>query len=316
MKRNGFIALGCCLLVMAAFGPVGAQKLQYGTAIKDSPVYYLPAYAAAEKGFWQQNGLEAEWVPFASTALMHKATAGGTLQLGMDSVFGHIPAQARSLPSLIIANVHAAIASGLYVASGSKLREAKELEGTKISVTSLGGTGHAMAQLMVKAAGIKNVKYVAIGTIPGQMAALKAGILDVVSGFHFTWLPLMARGELRMVVDLDDYLKGEWVSHAAFARKEFVASSPEVLRRWLKAVGQALDFISKNKEWTVQAMVREQGMPLAAAEEMYKLFRFTPDGKLSQKAVENVVQFLVEFGLVPKEQMPPADKLFTRQFTG
>jgi len=66
------ILLSFCLL-FAILGlvlprPWAADKLRFATTVKTHPILVMPVLAAEEKGFWKQNGLEAEWVPFEGDA--------------------------------------------------------------------------------------------------------------------------------------------------------------------------------------------------------------------------------------------------------
>lgn len=304
-------------LALSSLSLEAAERLRLASAIKDSAVYYLPALAGEEKGIWKANGLDVEWVPFRSTATMHQASAGGSIQVGMDSTFAHVPAQARGLPTVMVSSLHTAIATALWVPINSRINSPSDLKGAKLGVTSFGGTGHALAILFTKALGVdKDVKYVAVGTIPAQMASLKIGSTDAMTGFYFTMLPLKDKGEVRPIADLEDYLKGQWISHVLYARRDFVKSSPETVSRLIKGVLASLDFLRKERAWAVAKMMSEQNISKNGAEEMYGYLKFATDGRISPAAAQNLANFLIEYGLVAKEKMPAAEELYTARFTG
>lgn len=48
---------------------------------------------------------------------------------------------------------------------------------------------------------------------------------------------------------------------------------------------------------------------------VYDSYQFTRDGRISKKALENVWNFLVEYGVVKKERAPALEELHTSQFT-
>src|SRR3972149_11845411 len=80
----------CCLSLGAALfmgrGPAwGAEKVRVGMSVKVSAHYYLPGYAAEEKGLWRENGLEVSLVPFQGGGLAYRAMAGGAIDLNMSS---------------------------------------------------------------------------------------------------------------------------------------------------------------------------------------------------------------------------------------
>ena len=310
-----FLNVSALLLITAA--AFAADKIKFATAIKDSPVYYLPVLAAEEKGFWKQNGLEAEWVPFRTTASMHQSIAGGSINIGLDNTVALIPAIARGVPVIIVSNLQTSEPAVLWVLTQSPVKDPAALKGSKIGVVSLGGTAHAYARLLTKILGLeKDVRLVAAGGIIQNMAALKAGVIDAVVMMRFSMIPLEVKGEVRALANLEDYVKEERMAHVVFARKDLVAGNPDLVRRVLRAVQQGLEFIKKDRDWAAEKMKLEQGLSPEAARQMYDVIKFTTDGKLSLKALENARNFLVEFGLVAKEKVPTLEELYTRQFTG
>lgn len=306
------------LFLSFALALQAAEKLQLASAIQASAVYYLPALAGEEKGTWKSLGLDVQWTPFRSTATMHQATAGGSIQVGMDSTFAHVPAVVRGLPTVMVSSLHTAIATALWVPVKSRINNPQDLKGAKFGVTSFGGTGHALAILFTTALGIdkKDVKWVAVGSIPAQLASLKTGTTDVMTSLYFSVLPLKDKGEIRAIADLEDYLKGEWISHIVYGRRDFVKKSPETISRLIKGLLASLDFLKKDRAWAVAKIMSEQGISKNGAEEMYGYLKFASDGRISPTALQNLVNFLVEYGLVAKDKMPPAEDLYTRQFTG
>src|SRR3990172_5891615 len=75
-----------------------AEKLNLGTSIKFTPAYYLPILAAEDKGFFKEQGLEVEWVPFTSGPPMHNAIVAGSIMIAPDTATGHLPAMTPGLP--------------------------------------------------------------------------------------------------------------------------------------------------------------------------------------------------------------------------
>lgn len=46
----------------------------------------------------------------------------------------------------------------------------------------------------------------------------------------------------------------------------------------------------------------------------YNELGFVTEGRVPRKAVENVRTFVISYGLVSEEKMPPVDQLYTDQF--
>ena len=52
-----------------------AEKVKIGIALRTHAVFVMPMLAAEEKGFWKQQGLDAEWLALRGGAAMGPAAA-------------------------------------------------------------------------------------------------------------------------------------------------------------------------------------------------------------------------------------------------
>lgn len=97
----------------------------------------------------------------------------------------------------------------------------------------------------------------------------------------------------------------DWVTHMVFARKDFLEQNSETVGKLVKAMTQTALFIKENKSWSVERIKSVSGLSDEGAERQYELLGFTDDGKINVKGVENVLKFLVDYGIITKEQAPP-----------
>ena len=61
-------------------------------------------------------------------------------------------------------------------------------------------------------------------------------------------------------------------------------------------------------------MMELSGYSEEAAKLVNKDFAFSRDGKVSRKGLENLRNFFIEYGLIPKEKAPAIEKLYTDEF--
>lgn len=292
-----------------------ADKLNFGTPIKGSALYDLPSTAAEEKGFWKQNGLEVQWVPFEAGAALHRAVAAGSVNIGMTGPLSIIQAVGAGVPEVIVADMQAREDMYFWVRSDSKIKSPKDLKGARVGVSRFGGVAHAYGRMVAKLLGLeKDIKFVAIGGRAQQIAALKTGIDDAEIFSLIAFAPLKVSGEVREVVVVRDYLPKEWTDVAVFARRDLAEKSPELVRRAVKAIVQAGDYVVKNPDWAKEKMRTALGHPPEVARLVYSELQYGKDGKISRAGLENIVNFLIEYGIVPKDKMPPLDKLYTTAF--
>jgi NitT/TauT family transport system substrate-binding protein len=321
MKGKGkdipFICLSVlALLLTLTSSALTAEKVKLGTALRTHPVFYLPVVSAEEKGFWKQQSIDVEWVPFRGGAAMTKGLAAGAAHMGIDGVTGAVVAITRGVPTILVSHLGVRDLFGIWVPTDSPVRQPRDLRGKKIDVTRLGGSSHAYAKAVTRALGIeREVKFMASGGIREQVAALKAGAIDSAMLTFFAIARIWASGEAREVLKVEDYLPKPWVNRVINSRKDFLASNPQSVGKVVKAILASTDFVMKDKAWTMAKMQSVSGYSPKVAEAVYPILKFSPDGQLDKKGLNNVRQFLIDLGVIKAEKAPPVEKLYTTQFT-
>lgn len=316
MKNVCALSLLAALLFWSFSEAPGAEKVKVASGIKLSPVFYLPPVAAEEKGFWKENGIDGEYVPFESAKAAYAAVAGGHVVYGMTSTPSIIDAASRGLPAVIVLELSPKAGFYIWVRSDSRFKQGNDLKGGKLGVSGFGGAEHAYGRLAAAGLGLeKDVKFVGTGGIPSSLAALKTGAIDGVVLTIHQMISLKLKGEVRELVNIRDFHPKEWLGYVGYARKDFVANNPDLMRRAVKAIVQAMDFIRRNPAWTIEKMKSWQGYTEEVAKLVYEDIAFSKDGKINRKALENMRTFLGDFGVIPKEKIPAIEELYTDQFT-
>lgn len=312
-------ALTMLFLLAFASGVSALEKLKWGTPVKTAPQSYLPPLTAEERGFWKENGLEVEWVGFADASAMNQAIAARSLFIGFSATVPVLLAGAGGVPVIFVSDLYSPDDWRLWVRPDSRIREAKDLKGAKVGVHRLGSVTHGYALALVKHLGLeKDVKFIASGGIPETLAATKAGITDGQLSAINVMIKLKLAGEFREVLSLDDLniIPKEWLGFGIVAHHDFTRRSPEVVRKAIRAILSSLDFVRKNPGWTIEKLKVELGIPEEGGRILHRDFleRYSKNGRITKQAVENVRNFFIEYGVVPKDKTPLTEKLFTAEF--
>lgn len=314
-----FLAGGASFLLLTGTTPA-LEKVKFASPVRTIASLYLPILAAEEKGYWKANGLDVEWIPVGSTVALAHAITAGSVRVGVDGAVGMFMGIARGVPAIAIAEGNTLPApSALWVRANSPAREAKDLrKGALVGVLSIGGFDHALGRMLLKALGMeRDVRFVALGGAPQTMAALKAGAVDATAMVLALMIPLEVKGEVRAIARATDYIKElPYLGSIYWARRDFFRTNRETVVRTIKAVLQAQEFVNKNQRWAEEKMKSEQGVPERAAEELYKLVRFSEDGKITRDRLEKARNFLVEYDLVPRDKLPAIEDLYATEITG
>ena len=217
------------------------ERIKVGTAVRTLPIYYLPVLAAQEKGVFQRHGLQAEWFPFQAGPAMYRAAAAGEVNFGLTKVGSLTQAVAAGLGLVVISQLTANDGFFLWAKGDSPIQQPKDLKGRIYGVSRFGDAQHAYARIILRSLGIeKEVKFAAVGGIPEMIAALRTGAIDVATMTPFQVIELKLKGELKEVAEVSRYHPKEWVGDIVFARKEFAAGKPEIVRRVIDSLGQGV----------------------------------------------------------------------------
>lgn len=310
--------VGTAVLTLSGVYPLlAAEKVKIGTPLKFQAVFAMPMLAAEEKGFWKQQGLEVEWVPFTGEVPMQQAVATGILQLAITDVTGAISGMSRGLPIVIVSHMGPVTDYALWVKSGSAIKEPGQLKGKTVDVLRFGDVSHAYGMMVVKALGLEGqIRFVATGSSEAGMAAVKSGVVDSTMKTYFAIGSLWVAGEVHPVLELADYLPKQWLGRVVEVRRDFLGRNPEAVGRAVNAVLQATDFVMKNRSWTLEKMKSFSRYSQEAAEFLFPKLTYSKDGRIDKKALANVREFLTTYGIAPAEKTPLVEELYTPQFTG
>lgn len=308
---------GLAILLASGLSLVEAmalEKVRLGIAFKEAAHYELPVLMAEERGFWKDNGLEVEWFSFVSGTPLTQATVAGSIDISYSSASVTIQAASRGVPMVNLAAINN-LDYFIWVRSDSPIRDPKDLKGAKIAVLGFGGMNHAYALFLTRSLGMdKEIKFVTVGGGTAEIGALKVGRIDGRVGTFQTMAPFELRGEVRRAIAISSYFPKEWVDNTIAAPRWFMEKKPEPTRRTVKASRQAIEFMLKDKRAAIEKIKSRYHYSEDVARAVYEMFNFSPDGKISRNAMENVRNFLVEYGIVDKEKTPPVEELYTTKF--
>jgi len=95
-----------------------------------------------------------------------------------------------------------------------------------------------------------------------------------------------------------------------------VATRPDVLRRYLKALYEAIGFEKTHEAETIRMTSGHTGYSPEVAAKVYaaETPQFTTDGRFEPAAIAATKQSLIDLGAVAAGDMLPDDKLFTEAF--
>jgi NitT/TauT family transport system substrate-binding protein len=174
----------CCLAILAASASLcpsavaqaPLKKLRLGVAA--TSVGFLPIYAAHQRGFYRDEGIDLEII-LMSLAAANNAFFKGEIEYSA-GLTGLALAVARNYPAKILIFT---IAKPLQsFVSRRDIKEPRDLKGKKVAGSSPGGSATILAYQALKHFGLEPGKDVQVlpmgGSGAGRLAVLEQGVVD------------------------------------------------------------------------------------------------------------------------------------------
>src|ERR1700674_1554059 len=293
---------------------VAQTKLRLGKAQAQNFAFVVADVGVAA-GIFKKHGIELEIANFGGDARLVQAMSADAI----DIAFGGGPTiafEVKGAPMLAIA----ALADRprtimLVVAKDGPVKTEDDLKGRTLSVSTTGSLTYWLAQELSRSHGwgSDGIKIAPLGTTTAQAAALKTRQVDGVVTETSTVLRLVEEGTGRILVRFGDRIP-EFHVHVVFARKAVIDGNPDVLRKFLEALLESVQYMRDHKEDTIAIAMRvaEVSRTIAAAnyDELMPIFNRT--GRFDAKALDVLARSFVEMGVLTEN--PDMSKLYTEAF--
>ncbi len=252
-----------------------------GIFAKHFAKFNLPVeYSSLTNGPDQVHALAAGDIHFlnavGSTSVFLLASNGADIKIL--SIFGRSP-----------------VAFKLVAAKDSPLNRPSDLRGRTVG----GPKGTILNELLcawlaTEGMTVKDVKFVNMGIVAAQ-SALAAGKIDVAL---LTGIPAwrMARSGYKVLHDGVGIVNGEILTAAAGT---FIAEHPELVKAFMEAKRETLQWIKDNPEETLRIVMEEMELSREEVEEMYAQYDFSMDiTEADVEGLQKTVDFMTRQGMM------------------
>lgn len=291
----------------------GQAAVSHATAL----VHAAPLHIAAQLGYYRDEQLDIEHISFPGGTQtirgMEKA-----IGFGMPSSLGVLTAFEKGRKELrIIACEFNAASIDFITPVNSRIKTVNDLRGAKIAVSSPGSNSDYFARTTVAKAGLtvgKDVQIVTTGDAPAAWTAASKGVVDVAWCASPLLEKLTLGGEARTVLRTRDYVSS-WVDTCLAVRKEFLDANRDVMKRWIHAVGKAIDLINSDPDKASQAYATAVNLAPDAAKAALTSW---PSGTWSLKINRPGLEANVKAGLELKQlkSESPLDEIIVSDLVG
>ena len=282
--------------LLPLFAAEAQEKIRITYA--NNSLSFLAAFIAKDRGFYLNNGLNAELVQ-ARPAVNIAALVSGDGDYA--EVFGSaVRSAARGIPVRAFSTSIKAPFFSLIV--HPSIKSIKELKGRTIGVTSLGGTNQISGRLLLQYFGVdpdRDVKFLAIGEEKFVVEAFKIGRVDAILVAP-PFSVLMKREGFPVLANTADVVSIPLAGLSTTVEK--IKQNRSQVKRVLKAEVEALRYLRDDAAGATEVIRKRFAMDEAMARDSYAAVvnAFSRDGRIPIAAVEEILSLEKKEGLIAK----------------
>jgi ABC-type nitrate/sulfonate/bicarbonate transport system substrate-binding protein len=269
--------LWAMIWVFLAWPVFAAEKIRIGFPEFNSSTFTLPM--AHIKGFFQEEGLQAELIRIRSAIALPSLTSG---EIDYHTVVAPaVTAALRGIPVRVVACFTPGLTTAII--ARPEIKTVQDLKGKTIGLNSIGGGLESTVRLMLKHYGLdpdKDVKFLATGGIETRFAALRQGLTVATAGST----PADYLGKkFGYVVLARAYDLFSYPNTGLVASVKSIKENPDRLKRVIRAGIKANRYILINREGTIQVMMQWMKVDRDTATATYdgSVKSFNDDGAVS-----------------------------------
>ena len=288
--------------------------VKIGTAVLGDYSMAGPVIVALDRGFFRQEGVNAEFIPFRGGPDLLKAVLSGDVLIGVTGSTDILVFREAGSPIKMIATHTEGNHFTLNVAPD--VAALADLKGKAIGITRVGSTTWIFARMVAKQQGWdpdRDLKIVALGALDAQLAALaRKEIAAFVWGDGGAVTELQGKSKILMRLDR---LTPQWISQIDYASEDAIRKDPETIRKGLRGIFRALLFMKEHPDEAAPLVAKRLGWTPEAVLRAHKISSplFPFDGSISVQALASMQEVLLEYGVIKKRL--PIEEHLTKEFT-
>src|SRR5712672_4105765 len=260
-----------------------------------------PIFAAVEKGFFREEGLEPELVK-CNWATYKDALALGSFDITHHLVMYFLKPIEQGLDVKFLAGIHRGCLRVQAAANGN-IHSVKDLRGKRIGVPGMGTPPFIFANRVLGANGIDPGREITWVVFPaGELGlALDKGEVDAVADSEPIGSLLLAQGKVQNVADqaLDAPYKDEYCC-AVLANGKFLAQNPKAVAAATRALLKSAKWVETNPSAAARMSVEKKY--LASNPELNTLaishLRYVPSVSGGEAAVNKAATDMKKAGML------------------
>ena len=245
-----------------------------------------PVYIAEAKGFFKDEGLDVQLVPFSKGKLCLDAVLGGKADVATVAETPLMHLGFRKAPVAILCTMHSATKNTKCVVRKDRgITKPADIKGHKVGVP-IGGNAEYFMDKFLQKHGLSRDDVTVVNLNPPEMVgAIFRGDIDA----SFSWEPHITRS-VTQLGDKAQVFFGEDLYRETFdivMMRDWADKNPESCKKFLRALIRATDYIHKNRDESVAIVAKHIQMEPQELSSIWHYYTF--DILLDQSLMESLI---------------------------
>ncbi|MEO8202910.1 MAG: NrtA/SsuA/CpmA family ABC transporter substrate-binding protein [Betaproteobacteria bacterium] len=257
-----------CMAALLVSGTAFGQALK-SVNVGMQPIVNGPIYIAIKEKYFEQMGLNLNLVKFTSGPAQFAAIAGGQVDLAWGGMGAFLLAKAngQNLNFFSVFMDYNPL-EGIVVPGASRVKNLKDLAGTKIALVQGSDAHYGMLKALRRAGMDKNALQILGMAPPQQVAAFESKDVDAIFSWEPFLTPLTQKGA-RVIFRNNELNPGPAFLGWA-GKREWLAANQDTVVKILKGWDMGLKKMRENPQLAIRYSMEWAGMNEAQAQAIQK----------------------------------------------
>jgi len=299
-----FVTVSCSIQPVSGVDEITHIRLPMGYIPN---VQYAPFYAAVEKGFFEEYGIELE---FDYSYETDGVALVGANEIQFSVVSGEqVPiARAEGLPIVYVMAWYEKYPIAVISKTEQNVKIPQDLSGKRVALPGPFGANYVGLRALMGEVGLQESDIIMESVGFNQVEVLATDNTEVIVGYSANEpIQLKAQGYDLDVILVSDYL--DLVSNGLITNEITIAENPELVERFVSAILKGIQFAVENPEEAFQFCFKyveglegaDQDVQFDVLKASLELYQTDPYGYSQPEAWENMQQVLLQMGLMKKK---------------
>jgi NitT/TauT family transport system substrate-binding protein len=258
---------------------------------------YIPL--AQKKGFFKEEGLDAEIIEMRSPAVAIAALANGEIDY-FSGIGASVTAALRGLPIKVVA-CHIPCSPLIFIAR-PEFKEVQQLKAKTVGFGEVGSSRDVLARMVLRHFGIseKEMKFIRSGPNETSLAAMKQGLIAATL-LAPIWALEGKKLGFNVLANACELFS--WPTAGLVTTAKKIKERPDEIKRVIKAAIKGARYILQNREGYIQFLMQWQKIDREIATGTYEYLpkAYNDDGSLPEKGFRLVIEEAKKLAKVDRE---------------